>query len=239
MVARRDKVTTTATGSQYRQQLIQETLGLVNAIALKICRSLSQALEVEELISYGRQGLVEAAARFDPSRGVEFATYAYYRIKGAIYDGLREQGWLTRMEYLHFLSSANSYLQNLSDRPEPHAPAAASVEQRVSELADTLGDLAAIFVTSATRETDGADRESSDGFEALARKRTSRKVRRAMELLPERERRIIELHYFEELSLTETSEQLGLSKSWTSRLHARAVRLLSSKLAHMAEEHET
>lgn len=224
-----------ATG-QYRQTLIQETLGLVNAIAVKVRESLTHALELDELVSFGREGLVDAAGRYDASRGVPFSTYAYHRIRGAIFDGLRHQGWLARVEYGHFHSCANSYLMNLGDRHEPDAPPVAP-EERVTELASTLEDLAAIFIITgaAPDEVDGPDPETRDGFEALADKQNHMEVRRALGNLPDRERRIIELHYYGEMTLTDTGREMGLSKSWTSRLHARAVRLMAEELAHLEE----
>lgn len=228
-----------ADAGQYRQTLIQETLGLVTAIAVKVRESLTHNLDLDDLIAYGREGLVEAAERFDPVRGVPFTTYSYHRIRGAIFDGLRRQGWLSRGEYCHFLSCANSYLMNLGDRTDPGAHHATE-QDRVTELASTLEDLAAIFIVNAAsaEEADPPDPHSQDGFAALADKRTTREVRRALDRIPERERRIIELHYFGELSLTDTGIEMGLSKSWTSRLHARAVRLMAEELAHLEEAHE-
>ena len=224
---------------QYQQTLIQETLGLVTSIAVKVRESLTHSLDLDDLISYGREGLVEAARRFDPSRGVPFASYSYHRIRGAIFDGLRRQGWLTRVEYGHFLSCANSYLMNLGDRDQPGAPRATK-EERVTELASTLEDLAAIFIVSvaSAEEADPPDPHSRDGFAVLADKRATREVRRALDRIPERERRILELHYFGELSLKATGQEMGLSKSWISRLHARAVRLMAEELAHLEEAHE-
>jgi len=125
---------------------------------------------------------------------------------------------------------------NLGARPEPPVPA--SAEDRTTELASTLEDLAAIFVITAAsaEQVDAADPRSKDGFAALVDKRTTEHVRRALEKLPERERRILELHYFGEMSLTDAGKELGLSKSWTSRLHARAVRMMAEELAHLAED---
>ena len=223
----------------FQVKLIKESLGLVTAIAIKVRESLTRSLDLDELVALGREGLVHAARRFDPSRGVPFSSYAYHRIRGAIFDGVRRQGWLSRVEYGHFLSCANSYLMNLGDRAEANPPPS-SGEERVSELTNTLEDLAAIFiVTAGIGEEDTPDPRSPDGFEALADKRTSAQVRQALARIPGRERRIIELHYFGELSLTDTGREMGLSKSWISRLHARAVRLLSEELAHLAEAHET
>lgn len=225
-----------ADSTTYQQTLIQETLGLVNSIAMKVREALSLDLDLDELIALGREGLVQAARRFDPARGVAFSSYAYHRIKGAIYDGLRRQGWLSKMEYGHFLSCANAYLMNLGDRAAEPAP---THQERVHDLANTLEDLAAIFIVTDASTQDATGVDARDGQKALEEKQTRAEIRRALDRLPERERRILELHYYGDMTLQDAGRELGLSKSWTSRLHARAVRLMAEQLAHLQEEYET
>lgn len=221
---------------QARDRLINEHLGYVKAIAAKEKKSLSPRLDLEEMVAYGHRGLVEAAERFDPARGVAFTTFSYYRIRGAIYDGLRQLGWLSRSQYGRFRAAANSYMENQCDREQAVQGQPSSGQDNIQDLAETLNDLATIFLTSLgdRPQNEPADIRTQDSCQALECKETNEAVRNALIKLPEKERRIIELHYFQDLSLLEAGKRLGLSKSWSSRLHARAVRLLARELDHLA-----
>jgi RNA polymerase sigma factor for flagellar operon FliA len=201
------------------------------------------AIEMDELVAYGTRGLVEAADRFDASRGASFATFSYYRIRGAIYDGMREMGWLNRKEYARHRSAvladerANAYLGTLAGREagarsSPRPPA--SPEETVAEVADAVEGLASIFVTSLDALSDQGERvadETAGADERLARAQDQSRVRAAVRRLPEKERRLIEGYYYGDQTLEQVGGTLGLSKSWASRLHARAVDLLRRELA--------
>ena len=82
-----------------QKELVEQYSEYVVRIAKQVKRTLSPNIETDDLISYGMTGLIEAAERFDPSLGANFSTFSYYRIRGAIYDGLRVMGSLSRTEY--------------------------------------------------------------------------------------------------------------------------------------------
>ncbi len=221
-----------------RRRLVDTNVEYVRSIAAKIKGELAREIEYDDLVAYGMQGLLEASERYDHRHGVSFSTFSYYRIRGAIFDGLRNMGWLPRHEYARykFESRANHYLQNLADReagtaPEEHPGAQNDVEHQVRDLAEALGGVAAVFVTSLDAESARAVAapEPAAHVEMEARERDS-SIRQAIESLPEKERALIELYYYQDLSLAEAGEKLGMSKSWTSRLHARAVTLIKAKL---------
>jgi RNA polymerase sigma factor for flagellar operon FliA len=220
-----------------RDQLIENNLGLVRRIAVRIQETIEPPLELDELEAYGTEGLVEAAGRWDPTRGASFVTFAYYRIRGAIFDGLRRHGWVGRRAHARSAAAANAYLANLAGRPPVPGR---STDQRIQDLARTLGNLATIMITSycAPGEEEPLDLNSPNAFEALATKQARQDVLRALGRLPERERRLIEMHYYQDLPLAQAGEQLGMSRSWASRLHARAIDLLTAQLdrAHVQEE---
>ncbi len=194
---------------------------LVHSIATRIRRNAAPNVDYEELVSYGTLGLLEAADRFDDSQENAFTTYAYYRIRGAIYDGLRNMGWVGRYEYSRskYEAHANEYLaaeeEQLSiDLPELDPEGAAS------RLNAIVNNLATIFITS----LDGleglqlaAPNESQE--EVFANKETKMLLKKAISSLDEQERTIIDLYYYQNKSLTEISEQLKCSKSWISRIH--------------------
>ncbi len=218
-----------------RQRLIEQHLGYVRALATRERTRLGGRLDLEELVAYGARGLVEAADRFDASRGLSFVTFAHYRIKGAIFDGLREMGWLSRPEYARHRAEerANAYLENAADREVGAAARSpATLEDEVSGLADQVGALTAIFVTSLEAEP-VAERLADPRATAEARlgdAQAGARVLRAVASLPDKERSLVEAYYFGGKKLEEAGALLGLSKSWASRLHARAVELLRKAL---------
>src|SRR6185437_11474430 len=99
-------------------QLVLKHLSLVQAIARKVKKTLNASIEVDDLVGYGSKGLVEAAERFDARHGVAFTTFAYYRIRGSMYDGLRAMGWYSRADYTRYRAEerANEYLRSRADR---------------------------------------------------------------------------------------------------------------------------
>src|SRR3954463_6372506 len=99
-------------------QLVEKHLSLVQAIARKVKKTLNASIELDDLVGYGSKGLVEAAGRFDARHGRAVTTFAYYRIRGAIYDGLRAMGWYSRADYARYRAEerANEYLRNRADR---------------------------------------------------------------------------------------------------------------------------
>jgi RNA polymerase sigma factor FliA len=215
------------------RRLIEDNLGYVRAIATQVRKDVSASVEFDELVACGSKGLVEAAERFDPSRGASFTTYAYYRIRGAMFDGLRQLGWMRRTTHARFTAAADEYLANLGDRV-PDQPVATSTEDRVAELGQALDDVAAIFVTSlAALPQEPADVAQVDASEAIEQNQARLAVQQALTKLPEKERRLLELHYFQDLNLQDAGRELGLSKSWASRLHARAVQLMARQLKHL------
>jgi len=211
-----------------RDKLVQDHLGYVKALARRVEKELSSpGLDHEELVAYGSRGLVEAAQRFDPARGVAFTTFAHYRIRGAIFDGLRETGWMARSQYARFAAGANEYLQNRASRGEEST----GLEGAVARVAENLDDIATIFVTAmGPGDRELTDRDTPDAASALESKELTGAVRAAVAQLPDKERHLVEQFYFEGSSLLEAGRTLGLSKSWSSRLHTRAIRLLARKL---------
>jgi RNA polymerase sigma factor for flagellar operon FliA len=97
-----------------QKELVEQYSEYVVRIAKQVKRTLSPNIETDDLISYGMTGLIEAAERFDPSVGANFSTFSYYRIRGAIYDGLRVMGSLSRTEYRRqrFDEKASAYLES-------------------------------------------------------------------------------------------------------------------------------
>ena len=223
-----------------RQKLVDANVPFVRSIASKIKDQLPREIEFDDLYNYGMQGLLEAAERYDRRHGVTFQTFAYYRVRGAMFDGLRNMGWLPRHEYarLRFEERAAAYLSNLTDREAgaaagADAAAVVNIEDEVRQVAEALGSVAAIFVTTMEGQKEKGD--VATGMTPTPQVEIERQerdvaVEAALKELPDKERRLLQLYYFEDRPLEEVGKIMGLSKSWSSRLHARAVELLKDAL---------
>ena len=177
-------------------------------------------------------GLVEAASAFDPSRGVQFKTFAYYRIKGAIYDGLRKMGWYSKGHYqqLRFEMHANDYMQDVSTEPSP--PSASSTQPH--ELREITGNLTSCYMLSLeAMALEPEDHSHRSAEEVALRNQQSRNLRASLAQLPETNRKVLEFCYFEGLTLAEAGERMGLSKSWVCRLHAKSLEMLRQRFLRM------
>ena len=201
----------------------------VRSLASQVRKQFSGTIELEELMAYGQVGLLEAAQRFDPKVGANFLTFAHYRIKGAIFDGLRKMGVLKGAES-RAAERANSYMGSKHDQDMGSNPGS-STHDDVNTLSNAVTGLAMVFATSleGTEGLQVAD-EQLGADEKLELEEMRRRVRAAIEKLPEKERKLLEGYYFQQKTLEEAGAAIGQSKSWASRLHARAVEQLRDLL---------
>jgi RNA polymerase sigma factor for flagellar operon FliA len=227
-------------GKLAKKELIEQFTPFVRGIAAKIKKSLAKNIEFDDLVAYGMAGLLEAAERYDPKMGANFMTFSYYRIRGAIYDGLRGMGWVNRTEYqkIRFEERATAYLENHASRETVGGQTtenSKSVEDNIEELAAQVSQLVTIYVTSleAMEDLQVEDKERAPLDEKFADVEMKKHVKEAMARLPEADREIIQMYYFKELSLQEVGNRLGLSKSWTSRRHAQAIERLTKILQEL------
>ena len=211
--------------------VVQQYSPYVRSIATKASRNLPPDIQLEDLVGYGMVGLLEAAQRFDPEAGANFMTFAFYRIRGAVYDGLRSMGWMSRTEYAkaRFEERANEYLAALAFAEETGTQAPENpFEMAVEDLAAAVEGLAAVYLT-AIDGTEGLQLEDDKNpkpDEKLGLEQARTLVRKTISKLGGQERTLMELYYYSEMSLQEVGEKLGLSKSWTSRLHKRVIEKL-------------
>ena len=217
-----------------RDALISQYMPYAASIASRVCQSLSSAVDYEEVLCNARLGLLEAARRFDETHEVDFRTFAYYRIKGAIYDGLRRSGWLPRTLYakIKFEEAANEYLQNRS----LGGTRKVVQEEDDKTVAATVNSLASIYIISldAAEDIDIEDENAPDLEQRTEFMQIRQYMRDAIGSLPEKEKQLVKMYYFQNKTLEEIGDRLGLSKSWTSRLHARALELLFKRIRHKA-----
>ncbi len=203
--------------------LVEGNLDLVRRVANDVHRMVHRRIEVDELINMGTVGLIESARRYDPQRGFQFSTFAYYRIKGAILDGLRRH-WnqFGRTQRLVAEETANAYLQekSLSLQQGNPSPTTADLLERLSS---TLSGLSACYHLSSEGLDMLPDPEAQTGFEEVERRSDLAFIRGKVAGLPPDWRELVAAIYDEGLSLDEFARLKGRSKSWACRLHARII----------------
>jgi RNA polymerase sigma factor for flagellar operon FliA len=202
----------------------------VRSLAAQVRRQFRINLDMEDLVAFGNVGLLEAADRFDAKFGNNFLTFAHYRIKGAIYDGLRKMGILRGSDSsaATYGGGSNALLANVADRAGGGSPA--TFEDAVGEVADAVTGLAAVLAAVIASPENIPD-PAETAEEKMEKEELRTKVQQAMQLLPEKERQLVEAYYFQGKTLEEAGALLGQSKSWSSRLHARAVARLQEILS--------
>jgi RNA polymerase sigma factor for flagellar operon FliA len=209
-------------------------LDLVDLIARQLGRRVSRSVTLDDLRSFGREGLLQAARSFDPSRGVPFRRWANVRVRGAMMDGLRQWGALPRRLYreLRALEAADHVLEAYDE--DDAANPATTPEAADSRLTTYLAGMATAMAvgTLASGPLEGADGEGHEPSpeDLLAEAELLARVKEIVETLPEQERTLVERHYFGGDTLDDAAASIGLSKSWGSRLHARAIEAIGRKL---------
>lgn len=195
-------------------ELLESGQALVHSLAMRIFSSLPTRTNLDDLIAYGQVGLLQAAEEYDPAQGAQFTTYAYYRVQGAIYDGVSKMSWTSRARMNKQRKESEARLLAEQQQGQTAAPMLASTagRERVVSIHDKKDDASVEFIDpNPTPAAFALDRE------VLAR------LMELVEKLPPIERRLIKDIYFEGLSLQEAASQQGISKSWASRVHARTL----------------
>jgi RNA polymerase sigma factor for flagellar operon FliA len=211
-------------------------LSLVEIVAAQIARSVGRSIEFDDLVGAGREGLLDAARRFEPARGVPFRAYANFRVRGAILDGVRQLSLLPRRAYERI--SALEAAASVSEGEAEHTFAAGSAvapSAADDALAEHLSAIAMAAAVGIATETRGEATDSDDSpEEAVGRAELVHLVRSAIAELSSDEGELVRRHYLEGERLEDIGRDLGMSKSWASRLHTRAVARLAKRLQHVA-----
>jgi RNA polymerase sigma factor FliA len=231
---------------QSREQLVVAYSPLVKFIAGRMVSGLPAHVDESDLISYGLLGLIGAIERFDPDREIKFETYAVARVKGAIIDELRTLDWAPRSVRARArdVERAHVALEGSLQRAPTDEELADELEMSVAELRDALLEIANSSVLALDDLWTFADPEGGSRIsildtledpaaadpetEAEASELKDR-LADAIESLPERERLVIALYYYENLTLREIGEVLDVTESRVSQLHTKAVIGLRSR----------
>lgn len=219
----------TVISSETRDRLVLEHRDFAEALAGELHRAFPRHVEFEETRSLAFEGLVDAASRFDPRGGAKFKTFAWYRIRGAILDGVRRA-----IRQSTGSNQDGAELGGLAAQESIDAVGEALVAEAggAADLADATGEYvvraAVVFLLS---DAAGAGPVSSDDPAAEAESAEWRaRIRSALESLDEPERTIVQKHYFEGLSFVECAAHLCVHKAWVSRLHNRALERMRAAL---------
>jgi RNA polymerase sigma factor for flagellar operon FliA len=219
-----------------RAQLVERNLDLARKAAAMIYPRVRDHVSFEDLVAFGNAGLAEAADRYDPGRGVAFPTFAWYRVNGAIIDGLRQATQLPRRTWakLVALRAANEYLENRAERERgatERGAQPATGGDALDAVKQAMSAIRTVYVTSLEAIRDAgfdAAAEAPAIEDQLDTARMAVRLRRAIASLSDKERAIVTMHYWEGKNLLEAGAELGMSKSWASRLHAQVVEKLRS-----------
>ena len=221
-----------------RDRLVQESWPLVRRVALQVASRLPTQVELSDLTQAGFLGLLDAASRYDEAKGVRFSTYAELRIRGSILDGLRELDWVPRS-----VRRRRRELEAAVGRLEARLERAPNETELAIELGLSVSDLGRIEpvaeMVETTDELDSLVRDphAIDPHEVLAHRELFRILVDAIDSLNEKERLVMTLYYYEDLTMKGVGEVLGVNESRISQIHKKAVRTLRRRLGrHVAFE---
>jgi RNA polymerase sigma factor FliA len=229
-----------------RQRLLTEQLPQVRYIARRIHERLPRHVPLEDLVHAGVVGLIDALQKFDRGKHVQFGSYAKFRIRGAILDSLREMDWSPRdlRRQSRRLEEAHSKLSVQMGRNPTEPELAQELEITLAELQKLLGEISALEIGSLRfiSPDDGKEEDlceylpsGSEESPLLQCLRSEMKdlLARAISELPEKERQVLALYYFEELTMKEVGMTLGVGESRVSQIHSMAVVRLRARMAEL------
>ncbi len=225
-----------------REQLITECLPLVKFIAHRISARLPSHVEVDDLIHSGILGLMDAIKKFEPGRNVKFKTYAEQRIRGSILDGLRDLDWVPRSlrRKKKDIENAYHFLEQQLGRAATDEEVALHLAITLEELHKSLDELKGVTLgTFMDVGEDGEgenlisfvpDPDAEDPHITLQARELRTMLKGAVEKLPTKERFVVQLYYFDELTMKEIGTLLNITESRVSQLHTKSMLRLRGKL---------
>ena len=240
------------TGSEKaREQLVLAYSPLVKFVAGRMSSGLPAHIEESDLISYGLLGLIGAIERFDPQREIKFETFAVSRIKGSIIDELRSLDWVPRSvrAKAREIESTQTRLEHEFGRVPTDKEVADALEMSIEDFQDSLLQISNSTVVAldelwTVSDSSGdqvslldtmKDPNAVDPARELGVSELKDRLAHAISRLPEREKLVIALYYYENLTLREIGDVLGVTESRVSQLHTKAVLRLKSRLQSEVE----
>lgn len=233
--------------TQSRDEIIEHYLPLVRYLAQHIGAKLPAHVDIEDLVHAGVIGLIDAVDKFESSRGIKFRTYADFRIRGAILDSLRSLDWVPRS-----VRKQKKQMERVSSRLEQELGRQASDEELSAELGLDMAEYHKMldmlksvslgkFIELSNSDAMGSDESDAtiafivddsadDPYTELQKNELIDMVAETLGRLPEKERLVVNMYYFDELTMKEIGSVLGITESRVSQLHTKAMKRLRMSL---------
>ena len=234
-----------------RNALISETLPLIKHIAHRVSTRLPANVEIRDLINAGVLGLLDAIEKFEPERGVKFKTYAEVRIRGAILDSLRNLDWAPRSLRKKSKDLERTYadLTQKLGRAATDEEVSEAMGENIEDFHALIDQLHGLTVGSFENLSDSEDSEnyinyypddgSNDPYAKFESRELTTILTDAIEDLPEKERLVLSLYYYEEFTMKEIGALLGVNESRVSQLHTKATLRMRGKLSKVVPDVES
>jgi len=238
--------------TENREEVIKQYSPMIKYVANRIAMRLPPHIEVDDLISVGVLGLIDAITKYDPTRGAKFKTYAEFRVRGAILDELRSMDWVPRSvrQKASNIDSVVQKLQSTLGRPPEDEEVAGEMGISLDQFFDTLNEtksmpvlsLEGLGIAKETGEQQSlldclAGKGDTDPETQIRLNELKEIIAQAIDTLPEKARLMISLYYYEELTMKEIGVVLDVTESRVSQIHSKAVFKLCTELkALIAEE---
>lgn len=243
-LVKRYKQDTSGVDGKLRDQLIMDYAPLIRFVAQRIAARLPSNIEIDDLISAGVIGLMDAIEKYDPSRDNKFKTYAEFRIRGAILDELRSQDWVPRSvrDKAKKIDRTYAELEQRFGRTVSDAEISDALGMHLGEYYEMIAKVKAVTLLSIDELSGQGNQDKKSLLECLENVNSknpftqlkSKGVRdllvKHIEDLPEKQKLVLSLYYYEDLNLKEIGKVLDVTESRVSQLHTQAVTKLRAKL---------
>lgn len=231
-----------------RDQLVLLYAPLVKYVAGRFASGLPASVETADLVSYGMFGLIDAIDKFEPERGFKFETYAISRIKGSILDELRSIDWVPRSvrSKVRQIEQAYAKIEAIHHRPPTDAELAEELEWSEEQLGTALMQISQVGLAALDESVSGRgggergdsmtlgdtipDRSSGSPMGAFEAAETRQLLGDAINTLPEREKLVLTLYYYENMTLQEIGRVLGVTESRVCQIHTKSLLHLRSRV---------
>jgi len=231
-------------GSELESELVEQYVPLVRNIVARLAMSLPSHVDNDDLFSAGLTGLLDALRHFDPRAGSAFESYARVRIRGAIFDELRRMDWVPRSVHAKArkVQAVRQQLEQARSRPPTDAEMAGALKLSLPEYRQWLQDIrpATFICLDGAAGSDPADNvpqyeslpdhRQENPLEGTVRRELADVIAAHLEQLPEIQRKVLALYYYEDLRLREIAEIFGLTESRICQIHAQAILNIKTRL---------
>jgi RNA polymerase sigma factor for flagellar operon FliA len=238
----------------WQEQMVLQYAPLIKYIASRLALRLPSHISLDDLISSGIIGLIDAVQKFDPAKNINFKTYAEFRIKGAMLDELRSLDWIPRSvrKKAHLIEKAYAQLQRSLGRPAEAEEVAGFLGLELEEFYQLLDETKTVSVVALEERRNNAgghvgyleselletiqDDNARDSLLAAHFSELQGIMMQAIEALPDKEKLLISLYYYEELTMKEIGQIMGYTESRISQLHTQAMYRLKHKLREYCQD---